>query len=281
MKINFTLTIFLILQNLFIFPVGAGLAIYRYNKQNCLEFLLVKDPKQKHIWRTGFEFPAGTIGDSGHRTIDQLNGKIIDRLSLTDKEQIPVECYLRGAIREALEELVFIPAKKLVDGQPYKNKKIDKFFQEKAINVVAEIIKQQGLICLRNVQGRSNYTIFFWNGTNIVSSNILEQIQKQRNFLLSGWFKRASSIGAEPDQFAWVSQKELEKVIKQAQIEKNFNKIKKSYFVVATELVQGNLPLQKNVTIQLSSAFVGLISRSGQNIQSAESMLSILKSLSI
>jgi len=281
MKKHFNLLGFLLLHVATMLPVGGGLALYRFTQKG-LEFLVVKDPYQTQSWRQGFEFPAGTIGDYGHRTMDQLDGKKIDALSSRAKKDVPVSRYLRGAIREALEELVFVPATYLVKGKPYnRNGKINKKFEKCAIDVVAQDIKDQGLICLRNFEGNSNYSIFFWNVTDLPTKNVLQQMQAQRACLLRGWLSRASSIGAEPDQFAWVSAQELQKIIHKAQCEKNLNRVSGTYWVVATELVKDGLPLQRDVVIRLSPAFVGLISRNMQSFENEKSMSAIIQSLQV
>jgi len=74
---NYFKIVLFFIHTLSLYPVGAGIAIYR-NTPEGIEILLVKDPFQKKSWRQGFEFPAGVIGDFGHRTIDQLDGKKID-----------------------------------------------------------------------------------------------------------------------------------------------------------------------------------------------------------
>lgn len=257
-------------------PVGAGLGIYRINDKRELEFLLVCDPFQRHSWRKGFEFPAGTIGDRGHRKVDQLNGAMIDQLPTLEKQRLPAKIFLRGAIREALEELVFIPAKKLINGHPYRSGRIDKKIELKAIDKVADcILQQRQLLCLRNVQGRSNYTIFFWDVSDLSPSTWLQQIQSQRATVLKKFFSSVSAIGAEPDAFAWVSAQELQVVIKKAQKESNINRIQGTYHITASELVQGNKLLQRNAVIKLSPGFVGLISRLDQQ-QSSQNSVKIL-----
>lgn len=278
---NYKILISLLLLHLpGLYPVAGGLALYRFTKNNGLEFLMIKDPGQRKAWRQGFEFPAGVIGDYGHRTIDEIDGKKINRLSFSEKKDIPVDHYLRGCIREGLEELVFVPASYLVKGEPYiNNKTIDQEFENKAITTVAQDIKKQDLLYLHKLTKRSNYTIFFWNVTNLPTKNLLRKIQTKRNVLLDGWFNRATAIGAEPDQFAWVSAQELQKVISQAKNNKDHRNAPQSYSVIATELVQDNLPLQRNVPIKLSPGLVGLISYTAQDSQKTSDMSSILRLL--
>ena len=254
----------LLMQVAVIWPVGAGLGIYRTNDKKELEFLLVRDPYQKQSWRKGFEFPAGTIGDYGHQAVDQLDGAKIDQLPEIEKKRMTVKSFLRGAIREALEELVFVPAMTIIPGHPYCRGKIDKNFELNAIDTIAERIAQRELVCLRYIQDRINYTIFFWDVSNLSSERWLPQMQSQRETLLIKWASKVSAIGAEPDSFAWVSAKELQAVIAQAQKDRSMNRTQSNYCVTASELMPSRGSLQRNVPIKLSSAFVGLIRRPAQ-----------------
>ncbi len=277
MKSRFRLILVLLLQALSLYPVGAGLGLYRKTSEG-IEFLLVKDPSQKSSWRQGFEFPAGTIGDYGHRSIDQLDGKKIDALPQSAKKDIPVFSYIRGAVRECLEELLFVPACSLINADVYnKNGKINKKIEKNAIEAVVQEITKQEMIYLRSIQGRSNYTIFFWDVTNLPTDNLLQQIQDKRTNLLSRWFSRVSAIGAEPDQFAWVNAKELKNIINKAQDEKQIDRIKGTYLVNATELSLPNFSLQHNVQIKLSPAFVGLISKCAQSDHLESSMSAVMQ----
>lgn len=247
--------------------VGGGLALYRRNAKNELEILLVKDPKQYQRWRQGFEFPAGTIGDYGHQDVDGIDEKNVDNLSLAQKQRLPIITFLKGSIREALEELVYLPAAYVVSGSAYdSHRKINKNYSKRAIDAIAQEIKQQGLICLKSLSERSNYNIYFWNVSHLPSKLFLQNIEKKRAQLISGWFQKAGSIGAEPNEFAWVSTKELQKVIDQARSqEKNISRVSRQYFVTSSEYIKQDQSLQTNKKIALSPGFVGLIAQKKNN----------------
>lgn len=272
-----------------VIAVGGGLGLYRYNTQGALEFLLVKDPTQRHKWRQGFEFPAGSIGDSDHIDIDGFDEKQIDKLSLQQRQVIPIATFLKGSVREALEEIVYIPASCMVSECVYTQRGyIDKKVSKQAIYFVSQEIIGQGAICLYSVGAQSNYVIFFWNVTGYATQSWLTDIVQQRSMLMSKWyFKRPSCIGAEPDEFAWVSAAELKKVIEKARAtEKNISRVQGQYHVTSSEFIKQHKHLEKNKKIKLSPGFVGLISKNynndmlhhgdGQN----SSMLAVIKALS-
>jgi len=175
---------------------------------------------------------------------------------------------------------VFVPATFLVNGDPYHdNGRINKKFTKKAIDAIVQEIENQGKICLRACEGNSNYTIFFWDITHLSSNNLLQKIQDKRTSLLSGLLSRPSSIGAEPDQFAWVNIEELEHVIHRAQNKSKVNKTEGFYFVKAKELVMSGSILKHKESIKLSPGFVGLISKEAQSNFLEDSMLAIIKFL--
>gem|GEM_PF-1242788 len=269
--------------------VGGGLGCYRYNSQGELEFLLVKDPTQRQLYRQGFEFPAGTIGDRGHRTIDGFDEKQIDQLSHQQRQALSTTISLRGAVREALEELVYIPVRSMLAGRVYSSwGSINEKFSKKAIDCVSKEIIKQGLVCLSAVNQKSNYTIFFWDVTAHGTQSWLSDIALKRASLTSGLrFNRASSIGAEPDEFAWVNAQDLIKIIQDARAtESNISRVKGQYFVFASEHIKQHKYLEKNKKIKLSPGFVGLISKNYNNDiyhrgdGQGSSMLAVIKALS-
>jgi len=257
--------------------VGGGLGLYRYNSQGELEFLLVKDPTQRQSWRQGFEFPAGTIG------------KQIDKLSHQQRQNLSTVTFLKGAVREALEELVYIPVRSMLAGRVYSSwGSINEKFSKKAIDVVSKEIIKQGVVCLSAVNQKSNYTIFFWNVTALGTQSWLTDIALKRASLTSGlWFNRASSIGAEPDEFAWVNAQDLINVIQDARAtESNISRVKGQYCVCASEHIKQHKQLEKNKKIKLSPGFVGLISKSYNHDSyhcgygQGSSMLAVINALS-
>ncbi len=211
----FFITVFLI-NFLPIKPIGAGVIFYRYTKQDELLFLMALDPHQSAAFRKGFEFPAGSICDHAVDGCDVAN---------LDPNLQPKD-FLKGAIREALEELVFAPVVHStlnLPGQPYdfKIKNINQDYEKKVIDVLhAEIIKQ-GMIYLfkQRVNGKvsvtpsNQFALFFCDITSFYKQGLLEAIQAQRKILHTHGF-RFFHIGAEPNQFAWVKGSVLENAIK-------------------------------------------------------------------
>lgn len=202
--------------------LGAGMFLYRFNPQHELEFLFTLDPYQTHQDRMGFEHPGGSIGDH--------------QLDLSIQLDSPVSC-LKGAIREMLEELYFLPAilmqqhallKPSYKG-PYqftvsKDKKrvtlmIIPTYQQAAVEIIAQqLIEEQGICYLHKAKifnERSKLadqnTIFFWNITDICPENLPKAIIQYRMFLKKQTPKLffVTDIHAEPIAFAWVKAKDL------------------------------------------------------------------------
>jgi len=255
------------------YALAGGLALYRYDQQKNLEFLLVSDSHEYINWRIGFEFPVGTIGDGGHVQIDKVSAS--DQVVADNSSQ-----FLRGSIREAMEELVFVPTYFVMqtkEAYNFSTKKIDDDYQREVINAIEKLIKEQGLIYLQRQNG---FAIYFWNITNYSTTNILSLISQRRQLLVNSGFS-LHSIGAEPDQFAWVLADELLKVIKDVDNSGvNLHKrIEKKYKVTASECIKTNESLQHNVEIPLSSGFVGTIGSNQTFLGKSLSMQAIIEKI--
>jgi hypothetical protein len=225
---------------------GGGVALYRYNKNNDLEFLLVFDPAfSQNPIRVGFEFPGGKIGDPKNAAMDQVD--VANPIS-----------FLKGAIREMLEELVFAPAVILgVTGQPYdmKSKSINPNFQQDAIRAFEQMIHHQSIFYIyknqvdtrKPVGGVNQNAVFCLQMPSAVAKNLLEEVRKQREILTRHGFS-FRRIGAEPNQFAWVKGTELLNLIN--------NPSNSSVNAIQFWDENGK---RDNVIIPVSKAFVGMI----------------------
>lgn len=197
--------IFVVWQH--VLSIGGGIFLYRYN-QNDVEFLVGYDPYQTHPDRLGFEYLGGTIGD-----------KAIDQISKNDYSN-PYQ-FLRGSIRETLEELAYTLAIILQKNDifiskqqsPYKKNKINKTYQSESIALFEQLLKQQGIFFIqkKNIFNKSKpskthqMTVFFLDVTNMIPSNmnLPQEIVKQRAQLKKQGIP-LHACGAEPIAFAWI-----------------------------------------------------------------------------
>ncbi len=211
-------------------PVGGGIFLYRYNPQQELEFLFVFDPCQKNVDRIGFEYPGGRIGPDKKN----LDGNDVDgRLSNKTFDYKNPYTFLKGAVRETLEELVFLPAMLLQDKhifnpdsnhqQPYVGKEIDKQYEKEAVDCIAQHIEHKNglsFICKKNVFNEENpqeynqMAVFFWNISDICPANLPEQLVVFRKKLRHDHV-HLKSVDAEPVAFAWVKAKDIAPLLAQ------------------------------------------------------------------
>lgn len=210
-------------------PVAGGMFLYRYNNnKNDVEFLFTLDPSHSEKMK-GFDYPGGTIGPEKK---NQFEGNEIDGF-LSPNGSFDYDnpyTFLRGAIREMLEELVFIPIdlfqKKGQFAPPPSNptayltsKKIDKQYEIKAIDFIENKIKTNGIFFIYKKQTTGNKpwekaAVFFLDITDICPSNLPEEIVKKRINLQTQGF-RLRNIDAEPVAFAWVKGNDILKFIGQ------------------------------------------------------------------
>lgn len=227
---------------------GGGLILYRYDNGGTLLFLMALDPYQTSAVRQGFEFPAGTICD---HSIDDCD----------DVHMIPKD-FLRGAIREGMEELVFAPVVHStlgIPGVPYdvKTKKINQNYENLVIDVFQKEILKQGMVYLFkqrinpkfNAVPRNQLALFFCDLTSFYKDDLLEKIIEQRLQLKNNGFS-FHVIGAEPNQFAWVKGSDLKALILCNS---------KPYQVNAVEHIDDAKRIAKNKIIILSDACFGMI----------------------
>lgn len=198
-------------------PLGGGVFLYRYN-QGDVEFLFALDPahisqtdkfgKVKTWWRAdrvGFEYPAGAF--------DATDNAISDR----------PHTFVHGAVREMLEELVFVPAQLLnASLKPYDmtTKLLDQNIEKQCINAFEKATTQNGIFFIykpkvRGANSTSNdqTAVFFFDITDKCPPNLPEEILKSRinlqknGFTLTG--RTSQSIHAESIAIAWIKAKDI------------------------------------------------------------------------
>lgn len=198
-------------------PLGGGVFLYRYN-QGGVEFLFALDPahisqtdkfgKVKTWWRAdrvGFEYPAGAF--------DATDNAISDR----------PHTFVHGAVREMLEELVFVPAQLLnASLKPYDmtTKLLDQNIEKQCINAFEKATTQNGIFFIYKPKVRgANSTpndqtaVFFFDITDKCPQNLPEEILKSRinlqknGFTLTG--RTSQSIHAESIAIAWIKAKDI------------------------------------------------------------------------
>lgn len=213
-SLMFLLIIFVVSHANVLLSIGGGMALYRYNDQGILEFLFAQESGHTNPIRQGFEFFGGEIGDHDIDRLDVHSAQVNDPMN-----------FLRGAVRETLEESVFGPVAHSnlgLSGLPYdfKSKKIHANYLKSAIQAVVDLVTKNGIVFLyknqvnaKKTAGGDNQNVtFLWNVTDVCKPGLLEAIVKEREQLLKNGFGR-HAIGAEPDAFAWVPATELIKVI--------------------------------------------------------------------
>lgn len=244
----FFIHVLLLISCLPLKPTGAGLILYRYDKQGEPLFLMALDSYQLSPLRQGFEFPAGTICD---HSIDQC-----DSVKMQSKD------FLRGGIREGMEELVFGPVFHStnlgISGTAYDiaARKINENYEKLVVNKFYTEIMNQGMLYLFKQQvsskfpviPKNQFALFFCDITSFYKNGLLEAIKEQRNALLKAKFD-IFDIGAEPDQFAWVKGSVLKDAILKAS---------KPVQVIAEKVVNDTGVLL-NQKIVISDACFGMI----------------------
>lgn len=199
---------------------GAGLFLYQHTSRGDVEFLFASDPHQTHSSRQGFEYPGGKVDATDNAMANT-----------------PMS-FLRAAIREMLEELVFVPADLLQIAGIFKpkhpayipKKGINPAYEKEAIDCIEqEIKKTNGIFYLHKNQadpnkvagGTNQMVVFFWNISKLLSSTKLainnqtlpQYIVAKRDGLTKQGFNLAHDLHAEPDEFAWISGNEIIKAL--------------------------------------------------------------------
>lgn len=271
-------------------PVGGGVFLYRYNKAlNDVEFFFAFDPQQPHQNRKGFEYPGGNIGPEHKNNYD---GNDIDGFALTDLKGLPKKkddktrtfdfsnpyTFLNGAIRELLEELVFIPAVLLQEKgifkpsqpnryeHPYSHNKANHTYETEAVSFIAEHIKKTGLFFIYkpNVTNQTppklddKTAVFFWDITNICPANLPKKIVDSREDLKTKGLN-LGRVDAEPVAFAWVTGNEIKRALDPIELKKANGEAWVTCSEYAQDSQANTLDVFKNGKILLSKVCMGMM----------------------
>lgn len=230
-------TLLLFIQQ--ISPVAGGMFLYRYNNKNDVEFLFTLDPSHSENMK-GFDYPGGTIGPEKKNQFEsnEIDGFLSPKGSFDYNNPYT---FLRGAIREMLEELVFLPIDLLQvhkeftpptensqayvppieyfseSGYQRSAEAIDTKYEKVAIDTLENHIKNNGIFFIykRKTAGNNPWdkaAVFFLDITLICPPNLPEDLVKKRILLQTQGF-RLRNIDAEPVAFAWVTGNDILKFI--------------------------------------------------------------------